>query len=1105
MYPSSIASLPQSATLSPTALLHFFTTLRPANRRTQEYSGPCPYCGGDPQHSDRFRVWLEPGQEHFWCRQCNEKGPLSKLIGDARPTLSQLAPRTTRPRSAAPAAAQQAAYRALYSHVALWASLNLHDDANPDPLAYLRQRGLSDATISRSLLGYTLRDPTSLPAYLRQVAPDLLLHAEAAGLLIPSYDGQLRAHPTLCGTLLLPYLAEGEVVDLRTRSFPGKGYRSLAGSYSERGAVFPFGWDSLDGATTIILTEGEIKALATIQAYHDGRLDAPALAHPGLSYLHDTWPALFRDAGVQTVILAYDNQIRPVKDGMPALAPEEIWSLRHGQTLEAAGLEVQVLRLPLGAGEEKADLDAFLLAHGPQRLQHAIDTAPDLRTYWRSLPHGLLDQAKLPVPPAYPLRRARPLRMDEVTPAAPHADVAPAQPLDAVRDQIADLARDHAATGTGFLVLAHPPGTGKGHNTAQGLRAYLQEHPTPGQIIWTAQRKEQMRDQTGLPLILLHGRSAANCRMLPEAQALQGNSYSVRLTLCEHRCTYHDHCTYLRQFKQEGDLFAAQPLLLATNWWKQARIVVLDEFSPSHLVTIITLNSVDLGAMSRASTCPYTQTLLRWLAQLLASSLDRTLTGALLLSALAACAQAEGYDLTTTLHAACASLPDLETQARLPGLPRGATVADYAALPPNHLITLLPRLAHEWRRHCTGTQGTSRLEMRGGRLQLFLRHEHLITQLACADQPKLILDATVNVNLLQALFPQTPIQIVQPPIAGRATVVQVITRDWAKITLRGPRRDQWYAEVAQQIRPGRNTLVVCTMACEADLRAALKRLGHGAEVVVAHYGALRGSNAYKGYDVILAQVYHPNLDALVREGRALFADDATPLNERMITTTRTLTDASGASWAVPVPTFADPRLAALLQTRRESEMEQCAMRGRPFDHPDSQITVLCGLPLPGLPPTQIVEAAATPQSNAGRQAAARAALADAAQALLTDGTRVLSVEALAQATGQSVVTVRKHLAAIAGRLRLRLVRQRRRVRLTHGGQRDYERTVLVQRGRAAPTSRAAPLPDPAPTAGADQGAPASTPPARAPACPPLLRRPRRILARPPQLRRRLRH
>jgi hypothetical protein len=238
----------------------------------------------------------------------------------------------------------------------------------------------------------------------------------------------------------------------------------------------------------------------------------------------------------------------------------------------------------------------------------------------------------------------------------------------------------------------------------------------------------------------------------------------------------------------------------------------------------------------------------------------------------------------------------------------------------------------------------------------------------------------------------------QPRIAGAMRVIQVISRDWAKSTLRGKRREQWYTEEA--------------------LQRALADRGHP-EVQLAHYGALHGSNAYQGYDVILAQVYHPNLEQIIREGRALFADDATPLDERIVTVERTLTDATGASWAVQVPTFADHRLASLLESRRENEMVQAALRGRPLDHPDTQITLLFGMPLPGLAPTIISEAPASPTSNAGRQAAARAALLAATQQLLDGGQRLISVQDLAAHADVSVVTVRGHWQHITARLHLR--------------------------------------------------------------------------------------
>ena len=99
-------------TLTPIATL---PPLRLVNRRTHEHTGPCPFCGGD-QRSDRFHVWLEPGNARYWCRQCDAKGPLAALMGTdwKPPTLS---PRRSRGRTAHADAnpAHTAHYRGIYS------------------------------------------------------------------------------------------------------------------------------------------------------------------------------------------------------------------------------------------------------------------------------------------------------------------------------------------------------------------------------------------------------------------------------------------------------------------------------------------------------------------------------------------------------------------------------------------------------------------------------------------------------------------------------------------------------------------------------------------------------------------------------------------------------------------------------------------------------------------------------------------------------------------------------------------------------------------------------------------------------------------------------
>jgi hypothetical protein len=1018
--------------------------MRLVSRNGRLYTGPCPFCadGGE----DRFHVWMAASggrpAERYWCRVCDRRGLLKNLDGDEQPTAIP-ARRSERGRvdnrrpRAEPKPDHIPFYRQLYTAVALWAHAWLLDPCHPEPRAYLRKRRLNDATVSRYVLGVTLSDPESLVVHLRETCPEAYPYAEEAGLVIVDDDGQERTHWNLRGRLLFPYIAGGEVVDLRTRTYDaGKGYRSL-GPYAERGATFPCGWDSITPATrTVIVTEAWARQLAA--------------------------------QGVEEVVLSYDSQPRTAKDGLPVLTPEEQWSLRHGATCAAAGLRVRVARLPLASGEDKAEIDTFLPREGAARFQRLLATAPLLRDYRCSIGRALLERHNLQLPSTYPTRRERPARLaikEATATFSPMPAATPSPPLAEARAQITALAEQHATDGEGFLVLAHPPGAGKGFNTARGLRRWMQETPTDdeggGFLVWTAQRKAQVHDQQGIELIPLAGRHQGNCRKLPEAVTLAKKGYSVKDALCMRRCPFIDRCAYLRQFSQEGDFFASTPMLKATGWWESAGVVVLDEFDPAGLINHVQLTTADLAAMSRAhAKAPALQTVLRWVAQAVATTTDRTISGVLLLEEIDRQAGDEGACFATVLAAAIAELPPPEELNLLIGLPTGATLADYQALPPGHTAALLSQLAKERRLLEEGRRCTSRLEARGGRLELFLRVEHLIERLARADQPKIILDATANAGLLKALFPGTPVRIEQPVLRGATRVIQAIGRDWAKSSLKSRavataerRRERWVDDVASYIRLDRKTLVVCTLEWEAELRAGLVERGHP-DVALAHYGALRGSNDYKGFDVILAQVYHPNLDAVAREGRSLFADDPEPLDERVVVVPRLLRDATGATWRVQVPTFVDRRLAALLEQRREAELLQCALRGRPFDHPDVQIPLLFSLPLPGLPPTVIVEAPTSPASNGGRERAAKARLCAAAQRLLDGGARVIEVGELALAAQASIGTARRHLAHLAARLHLRLLTRRRTAAMPRGGTRHYERLVLIRRGRFVPSSTA---------------------------------------------------
>lgn len=1042
-------------------LLPNLPPLHLVNRHTQEHVGACPFCGGT-QRSDRFHVWLDPGHERYWCRRCNEKGPLKKLLGDKiQPQTIRSIQKATKDCGSKANPAHQKYYREIYTIVALWAHGLMLDPANPDPLSYMHKRGIKDETIKSHVLGVTLHNPQAIPELLQFECPELVPYAEEAGVLTRTYSGELRTHPNLCGALVFPYLANNTICDLRTRTYPGKGYRSLAGGYAERGAVFSFGWDDLDGSDTIILTEGEFKALAVTQAYMEGRISAPAMAHPGLSYIREEWITQLYERGVRTVILAYDSSPRPIKDGVLHLTAEELWAIRHGKKFAAAGMHVRVLRLPLSPGQEKTDLDAFLLEHGTGRLQYQIDTAPDLSAYHNTLPRNLLVQSKLPLPQTYPIRRGRPQWIKPSANRRPQTQPPSINLLEA-RDQIANQVAAHAQSEQGFLVLAHPPGTGKGHNTMRGLHTYLTDTKSRKKIVWASLRKNQIHDQEGLELIALNGRDHENCKRHNEAYILGEKGYIVSSSLCQHRCTAIDNCDYLCQFKQHSHFFASLPLLQSTGWWKNAGVLVLDEFDPCRLTRIVHLSSVELAAMERSNLCPHAHSVLRWLNQALGNTTDRIITGGTLLAELEANARAEQLDLAQTLNAACKGLPSEEQEARLPGFPRNADINAFRALPPNYLGTIIRRLAYEMRKYLAGIPFTSRIEISDGQISLFLSIGHMIKQLANPKQPKIVLDATVNANLLHAIFPNTPLKIEQPHIANHAHVIQVISRDWAKSTLRGTRNEQWHADVAAQIRSNRPTLIVCTQECEEGLRTALDKAGY-THIKVAHYGQLRGSNDYKGYDVILAQIYHPNLKAIVQTGRALFADDATPLNEEIIVDKRKLETTSGECWTVDVPTFVDQRLTALLENRREAEMVQCAMRGRPFDHPETQITLMFGMPLPGLQPTEIRYGIASPESNQGRHNQTMEKLIKAIQKLLDSGKRIISIDDIVRATDVSSGVVRKYWEYLAVHFHLRHGHQtRRHGQASIGQQRMYRRKVLIRRGRTVP-----PKPDSTPEGGAE--------------------------------------
>jgi hypothetical protein len=161
-------------------------------------------------------------------------------------------------------------------------------------------------------------------------------HARTLGLTgLTAAQG--RPKQLLRGSITLPYRANGVSRMLRTRKLqPAAGqpaYFSPAGvGLYAGGAPCFFLHDVLAQTDTVILTEGEFKALACWQAWRAGALSMPAIATPGIGYLPD---ALIAALAGKTVYLAYDVEQR--RDPF-VLSPGETFTIRNGERLTGIGI-----------------------------------------------------------------------------------------------------------------------------------------------------------------------------------------------------------------------------------------------------------------------------------------------------------------------------------------------------------------------------------------------------------------------------------------------------------------------------------------------------------------------------------------------------------------------------------------------------------------------------------------------------------------------------------------------------------------------------------------------------------------------------------------------
>ncbi len=311
---------------------------------TTDYSNrPCPECGGN----DRFYYIAAPqnGGKPYWrCRQCNH------TTGDS--SAAAITTVDTKPRTAAEITEAQYAYTVVAQRCmdALWST----DGANA--LAYLRGRGLTDATIRAARLGWC-GDGTKLLV-------DLFYHDRRA------YDAAMSAglskhqgvpRKVLDRAITIPYFVDDTCVLLRSRALhpqPGQPkYISPAGPLYAGGTPFWYGHRHIAAASSIIVTEGEFKALVAWQEWRAGRVAIPTIASCGVSYL--PWPMIQALRG-KTVYLAYDSEDPHTGE---ILSPADQAIRTNGAKLRRAGITVKVITLPRRVDVPKVDLDSYILAN----------------------------------------------------------------------------------------------------------------------------------------------------------------------------------------------------------------------------------------------------------------------------------------------------------------------------------------------------------------------------------------------------------------------------------------------------------------------------------------------------------------------------------------------------------------------------------------------------------------------------------------------------------------------------------------------------------------------------------------------------------------------
>lgn len=292
-------------------------------RKDGEILGVCPVCGCKDAN---FNV----GTKFVWrCWHCSGSG---RVITEDGYKVQEVEERKL----------DVTNIRRLYTKLAD----KYHSSLFSDVISYLKNRGLTEDTIDLFKLGFCSTD------FYDEYSNNL---AEDSGVIYNNY-------PILSNRIVIPYLYQDEAVNLRGRIVESvfsykkntPTYVSLSGSSSARGANFLFNHSIIESEPTIIITEGEFKAIVAIQ------YGFPVVATPGIFGWDKSWSSLFKD---KEVILAADN--------------EKISGLRSPAYLMAKSLSKEIPHLKVAvlyktSKQEKVDIDSLILSRGVKAFENSI-------------------------------------------------------------------------------------------------------------------------------------------------------------------------------------------------------------------------------------------------------------------------------------------------------------------------------------------------------------------------------------------------------------------------------------------------------------------------------------------------------------------------------------------------------------------------------------------------------------------------------------------------------------------------------------------------------------------------------------------------------------